>query len=315
METADSKETIASDESTAAKPASRFEGGSKQIQIGIMGLAPAHAVSYGKLFNGSDIYPGVEVRYVWTGKEDLTRFAAEKGSIPNAVKDPKEMLGKVNALILGHEFPDYFLDVAAPFIKEGIPVFIPAPFCNRLEEGKEFLQLARIYGAPVSSYSPIAYSKTTFSLRNRVKIIGKINQVISYGPADLYAEPDDVFDHVIHIVQALMLIFGDDIEFVRVSTAGKKGSASLVFHGGLFATIIFKQGSFGLETFVETDAGITELVSYVREDQPLLYYTDMIEMFRTGKEPLTHKSMLRCVSALEALEKSIHTQNWEEVRD
>ena len=40
---------------------------------------------------------------------------------------------------------------------------------------------------------------------------------------------------------------------------------------------------------------------------------DMVEMFRTGKEPRSHQSILNGVSVLEALEKSVTSQKWEDV--
>jgi len=50
----------------------------------------------------------------------------------------------------------------------------------------------------------------------------------------------------------------------------------------------------------------------VEESDPALCYTDMVEMFRSGKEPRSHQSILNCVRVLEALEKSVATQEWEE---
>jgi hypothetical protein len=40
----------------------------------------------------------------------------------------------------------------------------------------------------------------------------------------------------------------------------------------------------------------------------------MVEMFRTGKEPRTHQSILNGVCILEALEKSAETEKWTEVK-
>jgi len=51
----------------------------------------------------------------------------------------------------------------------------------------------------------------------------------------------------------------------------------------------------------------------VEESDPALCYTTMVDMFRTGKEPRSHQSMLNCVLVLEALEKSVYSQRWEEV--
>ena len=64
---------------------------------------------------------------------------------------------------------------------------------------------------------------------------------------------------------------------------------------------------------METEEGLLELKSRVEESDPAICYTDMVEMFRTGKEPRTHQSILNCVLVLEALERSVASQKWEDV--
>jgi len=81
----------------------------------------------------------------------------------------------------------------------------------------------------------------------------------------------------------------------------------------LYATLVFKNASRGWETFVETDQGLIELKSRVEESDPALCYTAMVDMFRSGKEPRTHESILNCVRVLEALELSVASQEWEDV--
>ena len=114
-------------------------------------------------------------------------------------------------------------------------------------------------------------------------------------------------------MQPLMYMFGEDIERVRVTRNGQTGSANLVYKNGLFVTLILKNLAYGWETFVETEDGLIELKSRVEESDPALCYTDMVEMFRTGKEPRSHESILNCVRVLEALEKSVDSQQWESV--
>ena len=65
---------------------------------------------------------------------------------------------------------------------------------------------------------------------------------------------------------------------------------------------------------METKEGIIELKSRVEEADPSKNYVDMVDMFRTGKEPRSHQSILNCVAVLEALEKSASSEHWEEVR-
>ena len=286
----------------------------KPIRIGIIGAENSHTVGYGKMFNTDKKFPGVEVLYVWGETEEFAKNAMEKGNIPNMVKDPLEMLGKIDALIVDHRHAKYHLAAATPFIKAGIPTFIDKPFCYRVSEGKEFLALARKTGTPVSSYSTVAYTNATLDWKKQVAVMGKINQVIRCGTVDIESEYGGIFFYGVHLLQPVMNIFGEDIERVKVTRNGKKGSAGLVFKSGLYATLIFKNVySPNWETFVETTEGLVELKSRVTESDPEICYVDMVEMFRTGKEPRSHESILSDVAVLEALEKSVTSQQWETV--
>jgi hypothetical protein len=286
----------------------------KPVRIGIIGAENSHTIGFGKIFNIEKKFPGVEVLYVWGETEELARIAMQKGSIPNMVKNPAEMLGKIDALIVDHRHAKYHLEAATPFIKAGIPTFIDKPFCYRVEEGKEFLAMARKLGVPVTSYSSVAHSEGTLDMKKQAEELGKINNIVRYGPADLDSQYGGIFFYGVHLLQPMMYIFGDDIEKVKISRDGNKGSANLVFKNGMFATFILKSLSSGWDTFVETSKGVKELKSRVAEPDPGKNYADMVEMFRTGKEPRSHDSILKCVAVLEALERSALNEKWEFVK-
>lgn len=282
----------------------------KKLRIGIIGAENSHTAGYGKMFNIDKKFPGVEVKYVWGETDAFAKKAMEKGGIPNQVEDPKEMLGKIDALIADHRHPKYHLEAATPFVKAGIPTFVDKPFCYRAAEGKEFLEMAQKVGTPVTSWSSIAQSAATFDLKDQVKSMGKVIQVVRTGTVDLDSKYGGVFFYGVHIVQPLLYIFGDDVERVKVTRNGKYGNASLQFGSGLFATLIFKEEAYGWETFVETKKGFTELKPRVEKLNPGKNYVDMVEMFRTGKESRSHQNILNCVSILEALEKSAYSEKW-----
>jgi len=285
----------------------------KPIRIGIIGAENSHTAGFGKLFNIDKKFPGVELKYVWGETDAFAKAAMEKGAILNQVQDPKEMLGKIDALIVDHRHPKFHLEPAVQFIKAGIPTFIDKPFCYRAAEGKEFLQMSKKLGTPVTSYSSIAQSEATFDIKEQVASLGKISQVIRTGTADFDSQYGGIFFYGIHVVEPLMFMFGDDIQEVRVTRNGKFGNASLKFSSGLFATLIFKEKAYGWETFVETGDKLLELKSRVEEADPPKNYADIVEMFRTGKEPRSHQSILNGICILEALEKSGQTEKWTEV--
>lgn len=291
----------------------KSEHSQKKIRIGIIGAENSHTIGFGNMFNTQKKFPGMEVVYVWGETDEFAKVAMERGNIPNQVKDPREMLGKIDALIVDHRHPKYHLEPAIPFIKEKIPTFIDKPFCYRATEGQEFLKLAQEYGTPVTSYSSIAHSDGTFNMKEQVEKMEGITQVIRTGPADLDSPWGGFFFYGVHIVQPLMYIFGEDIEQVNINRNGKYGNASVRFSSGLFATLVFKSKAGGWETFVETPKKLIELKSEVEEKDPPKNYADMAEMFSTGKEPRTHQSILNCVSVLEAMEKSAETGKWIDV--
>ena len=285
----------------------------KPIRIGIIGAENSHSANFGKMFNIDRKFPGVEVTHIWGETDEFARKAAEAGKIPNIVKEQKEMLGKIDALIVDHRHAKYHLEAATPFVKAGIPTFVDKPFCYRVEEGKKFLGMAREVGTPVTSFSSIAQSVCTYDIKEQIKSMGEINHVVRFGPLDLDSPYGGVFFYGVHLLQPLMFMFGEDIQRVKITRDGKKGSASLVFKSGLYATLIFKNLAYGWETFVETKTGLVELKSRVPETEPIKIYTDIVEMIRTRIEPRSHESILTEIAILEALERSATSEKWEDV--
>lgn len=285
----------------------------KPVRIGIIGAENSHTIGFGKMFNVDRKFPGVEVKYVWGETEALARTAMEKGSIPAMVKDPGEMLGKIDALIVDHRHAKYHLEAATPFIKAGIPTFIDKPFCYRVEEGKKFLSLARELGTPVTSYSGIAHSDATLDIKKQVASLGKTGHIVSLGPVDINSVWGGVFFYGVHLVEPLMYIFGEDIRKARVTRNENNATANLVFGDGTLATLIFLKQAHKFEMLVETEEGIFPLKSTISGKDRGKAYADMVEMFRTGKEPRSHESILKGIAVLEALEKSVESQEWEDV--
>lgn len=299
--------------SSAAQLMAEPNSNLKPITIGIIGAENSHTAGFGKLFNIDKKFPGIKVKYVWGETEAFAKTAMEKGGIPKMVKDPEEMIGKIDALIVDHRHGKYHLEAATPFVEAGIPTFIDKPFCYRLEEGKKFLALARKLGTPVTSYSSIAHSYETFDIKEQVKEMGDIQQLVRYGRLNMDSEYGGVFFYGAHLVQPLLYIFDEPISKVRINKNGRNSSASLVFDNGMLATLVFTTKKYGWETFIETEEGIVPLKSRVEDKDPAKNYVDMVDMFRTGKEPRSHESILRGVAVLEALEKSVASEQWEMV--
>lgn len=284
----------------------------KPIRIGIIGAENSHTITYGEIFNRDRKFPGCEVVGVWGETPAFAKTAAEKGHIPLIVKDPAEFKGRIDALIVDHRHAKYHLEAARPFVEAGIPTFIDKPFCYRVSEGQAFLAMARAKKTPVSSFSTVARGEVVNDLKAQIKALTGIQHVISCGHCDVDSPYGGVFFYGIHQVQKLMEIFGENVVKVRVARKDADASATLVFASGLQATLVLAKGRPPFELAVVTDKGLQKLESKVTED-PLTPYREVVQLFREGKEPRSHESLLKEVAILEAMERSVTSDRWESV--
>ncbi len=284
----------------------------KPLRIGIIGAENSHTVGYGQIFNRDRKFPGCEVIGVWGETPEFAKAAAEQGQIPRIVKDPAEFKGKIDALIVDHRHAKYHLAAARPFVEAGIPTFIDKPFCYRVSEGREFLALARAKKTPIGSFSTSARGTGINDLREQVKALTGVQHIISSGHCDVASPYGGVFFYGVHQVQRLMEVFGEKIVRARVSRKEGDASATLIFASGLQATLILAKGRPPFELAVVTEKGLHKLEPRVAQD-PLSPYREMVQMFREGKEPRPHESLLQEVAILEAMERSVTSDRWETV--
>lgn len=284
----------------------------KKIRIGVIGAENSHTIAYGQIFNRDRKFPGCEVVGVWGETAEFAKNAAQKGQIPWIVKEPAEFMGKIDALIVDHRHAKYHLEAAWPFVEAGIPTFIDKPFCYRVSEGRKFLAMAKAKGTPVTSFSTAARGEEITDLKNQLAGLPKIYHIISAGHCDVDSPYGGVFFYGVHQIERLMAVFDENIKRVRVSRKGEDASATLIFSSGLQATVILSKGRPPFEFAVVTDQGVRRLVPQSTEES-LTPYREIVQMFREGKEPRSHESLLRGIAILEALERSVKSDSWEEV--
>ncbi len=284
----------------------------KKIRIGVIGAENSHTIAYGQIFNRDRKFPGCEVVGVWGETAEFAKNAAQKGQIPWIVKEPAEFMGKIDALIVDHRHAKYHLEAAWPFVEAGIPTFIDKPFCYRVSEGRKFLAMAKAKGTPVTSFSTAARGEEITDLKNQLAGLPKIYHIISAGHCDVDSPYGGVFFYGVHQIERLMVVFDENIKRVRVSRKGEDASATLIFSSGLQATVILSKGRPPFEFAVVTDQGVRRLVPQSTEES-LTPYREIVQMFREGKEPRSHESLLRGIAILEALERSVKSDSWEEV--
>lgn len=284
------------------------------MKIGIIGTENSHTAAIARTINVEKKVKGFSVDYVWGESEEFTKNAVKTGKISNVIKHSKQMLGKIDALIVDHRHAKYHLNAAEPFVKKNIPVFVDKPFCYRADEGKEFLKLAKRHKTPVTSFSVLPEQTSFIRFVKKLGVIGKILAGSTYGPCDLKSKYGGVFFYGIHQVDMALKAFGYNVKKVIITKNGNGATGQLIYTDGKIVNMHFiKDGTceFGISA-IGTDKTINKQIVFDK-DMYLRGIRRFTKMFKTGVEPEKYEHMLKPIKILEALEKSVKSGQIEKV--
>lgn len=121
---------------------------------------------YSKNYAGSSEFVNKMLDF-WHKGENSPGELAKKCSIPNVCSDFREMVDNVDAAMI-MDF-DRAYELAEPFIKRGLPIFLCSPVAVSVPECERILDLAGAYGSAVYSGSFTEARQETQSLYSRVK--------------------------------------------------------------------------------------------------------------------------------------------------
>lgn len=283
-------------------------GTGKKVRVGIIGAENSHTVNFGKMFNVDKKFPGVEVVAVWGETDEFAKRAAERGSIPMIVKEQKELLGMIDALIIDHRHAKYHADAAVPFIEAGVPTFVDKPFTYRVQEAQHLLDLAKKHKTPITCLSGLGIGPGVDDMAAQVAEMKEIGPIFVTGPADVDSKYGGIFFYAVHFVERMFKVFGDDVISVRATRHGSHTGFQYKYSSGYLATA-FLANDWHLH--VLTKEGLLEIKPrHDVEDGPYMY-SAIVKMFQTGEEPRSHESILKVVSTLEAMERSVSSEDWE----
>jgi len=288
---------------------------SKDMRIGIIGAENSHSIRISEIINVQKKIRGCSVDYIWGETGALARKAAKAGRIPNIAGTPKQMLGKIDALIVDHRHPKHHLNAALPFVVRGIPAFIDKPFCYRTAEGREFLKVARKHKTPVTSFSTLPLQQSFRRFVRKMAGLGDILGGVTYGSCDLKSRYGSVFFYGIHQVAMAVAAFGYDVSYVLVTDNGNGSTGQLIYSTGKIVTLNFiREGcrGFGIMA-LGSKASCYQVLT--NDKSPYLRGVKMFtNMFRTGREPLKYVHILKPIQILEAMERSVKSGQKEKVR-
>ncbi|HOF39752.1 MAG TPA: Gfo/Idh/MocA family oxidoreductase [Candidatus Hydrogenedentes bacterium] len=282
--------------------------------LGIIGAENSHSKAIATIINVEKKIKGFSVDYLWGETAAFARDTAEAGQIPNIVKNPKQMLGKVDAVLVDHRHPKYHLPAVTPFAERGIPVFVDKPFCFEPKEGVAFLKLAKKAGAPITSFSVVPMQASFQKFKKGMESIGTVVAGSTYGPCDLESQWGGVFFYGIHQVEMTLMAFGYDVKSALITKNGNGSTGQLLYRDGKIVTMnLVKEGApgFGISA---TGSEKSIHSSLPMDKSPYLAgVKTFCGMFKTRVEPISHDFLLRPVQVLDALARSKKSGRMEKV--
>ncbi|MFD1165576.1 Gfo/Idh/MocA family oxidoreductase [Sphingobacterium daejeonense] len=210
------------------------------IKIGMIGMSPgnAHPYSWSAIINGKyDVneinnagFPavsdyleankdtlgvlGAQVTHIWCDEINRAKSIAISGQIEYVVQNLEDMIGEVDAIILGRDDPENHWELAKPFLDANIPIFIDKPLAINLDELISYEQYIK-NGRFLMSCSSMRYSAEILAAKSSIQSLGKIHLLTVVGKKDWKK-------YGVHMVEATMSLLNDP-KALSVQYLGKDG--------------------------------------------------------------------------------------------
>lgn len=117
-----------------------------------------------------------EVTHIWTQDKEVSKHIAAASRIKNVVNEMQDIVGRVDAVLLARDDAENHKQMAEPFIKAGLPIFIDKPLALSIGDAEEILSW-RIHDTQIYSCSAIRFAEEFKLNKQEKKELGSIKYV------------------------------------------------------------------------------------------------------------------------------------------
>jgi len=173
------------------------------IKIGIIGMSEGngHPYSWSAIFNGFDkteiskcpfpvipeylsneIFPDnfltnlAKVTHIWTQDLNISKKIATASKIDNVVNNIEDLCNGVDAILLARDDAENHIQMAMPFIKAGLPIFIDKPFALNIKDANKMLSSQK-FENQIFTCSSLRYAKELILNKKETDMLGHIEYV------------------------------------------------------------------------------------------------------------------------------------------
>jgi virulence factor len=285
------------------------------IRLGIVDFDTSHAVEFTKRLNHVGIAEDqwVEGAKVVAGVPGTSAISPEvipknletlKGYGVTILDDPKELFGKVDAVLVESVDGSVHLERALPFLQQGMPTYVDKPFACSLADAKALVKIAMEKHIPLMSSSSLRYAPEVVAAAGGKGPAGAIVGVSTYGPSPTHPRNPGLFHYGIHPVEILFTLMGQGCKKVTcLSEPGAEVVTGVWADGRVASVRGIRAGKqdYGFTIFgdksVQTQGVSTKFI--YRE-----LLKKIVGMFETRQLPIDLRETLEIVAFIEAARQS-----------
>jgi hypothetical protein len=120
---------------------------------------------------------GAEVTHIYCDDRKDAEHVAKCSLIAHAVDKPEDMIGHIDAVIIGTDIGSQHVERARPFVEAGLPIFIDKPLCDNLKDLETFRKWIKVDKHPILSSSAMRYQKELLPYRISTHELGKLRLI------------------------------------------------------------------------------------------------------------------------------------------
>ena len=285
------------------------------MKIGIVDFDTSHVVAFTQRLNHIDIdqkqwIDGGRITIGCPGESQLsperipgfTKQMIQYG-IP-LVKNPEDMIGQVDAIMVESVDGSVHLRRARPFIEAGLPTYIDKPFACSLSDGRQLANLAQIHQVPIFSSSSLRYAPEVVRALQQTDQIGDFVGVSVSTPASQHPRNPGLFHYGIHGVEMLYALMGTGCQTVWSVSNEDVDLVTGLWQDGRIGTVRgIRRGKvdFGFTIYGQKQV-LRSSVSTTFIYRQLL--EQIVKMFKNSQSPLPITETLEIVAFIEAANTS-----------
>lgn len=289
------------------------------IRLAMLGCSAGngHPYSWSALFNGYDrelmtaecpypgipeylnkesvetlTIPGAQVTHICcTGDGGFTaEHVARCSLIPNVVEKPTDVIGQVDAVIIGTDNGAEHVERARPFVEAGLPVFVDKPLADNEADLATFVAWVDA-GKPILSSSCMRYAKEFMPYRASTRQLGDLRFAS-------ITTPKSWEKYGIHALEAIYPIFGPGFISARNTGNSERNVVHLKHRSGADAVAVATGDMFGAfgclqlcgtagsaqvtfeDTFHAFKTQLEAFVQYLRTGAPPFPFDETVELMK-----------------------------------